>query len=550
MVSRKQHELTMRNTLWVAAIAVAGALGQQAFAEDHGRKFYADDPLWREPTPRSVSSVAVRSVDHIYDFLENSYVTPRRDGKGRKQAPQPALDVNTLGEVPDSSWYTNRHASRRMSIADLQRGPGNSTPPDPDRAWRITAAKSNGITPGFVIEDGRNNRYVLKFDPPLYPELCSAADVIGSKIFYALGYNTPENYIVHFRREQLEITDGVIYRHPSGKRIPLTQHLVDELLQAQPKLADGTYRALASRWLDGKVVGPFDYRGARSDDPNDTIPHQNRRVLRGLAVFSAWLNHHDTSQINTMDTLVTEDGRQYVKHHLIDFGSILGSRGDVPKEPWVGHQYTIAHKETVARAVTLGFSVPRWERSDYPKLRGVGLFDAWSFDPLQWKPEVHNPAFLMMDGVDAFWAAKQVAAFTDEEIRAIVKTGEYSDPRAADWIADCLIKRRDKIAEAWFSKVLPLDNFRISDGKLVFEDLAAARGIGTTREYTVRWASWDNGGTAALPDTGAQVPTFGGETKYLAATVASTSGDSGCGNPLTVYVRHGEKGLEVVGVDR
>ena len=61
-------------------------------------------------------------------------------------------------------------------------------------------------------------------------------------------------------------------------------------------------------------------------DPNDTVAHQDRRVLRGLAVYASWVNHHDTSQINTMDALVTEDGRQYLKHHLIDFGSILGSQ--------------------------------------------------------------------------------------------------------------------------------------------------------------------------------------------------------------------------------
>jgi hypothetical protein len=174
--------------------------------------------MWQEPAPRPVGSIASRSVEHIYDFLESAYVTPRREGKSRKRSPQPALDTNTLGEVPDSSWYTNRHAFHRMSIADLQRGPGNSTPPDPNGTWRITSAKSNGITPGFVIEDGRKNRYLLKLDPPLYPEMCSAADVIGSKFFYALGYNTPENYVVHFRREQLEIGEGVMYRNPSGKK--------------------------------------------------------------------------------------------------------------------------------------------------------------------------------------------------------------------------------------------------------------------------------------------------------------------------------------------
>jgi hypothetical protein len=181
-------------------------------------------------------------------------VTPRREGKAARQGPQPALDINTLGEIPDNAWYTNRHAFRRMSIPELQRGPGNSAPPDSSQKWRVTAAKSNGITPGFVIVDARGNRYLLKFDPPEYPEMCSAADVIGSKLFYALGYSTPENYIVNFRREQLQIGDGVTYRHPSGKKIPLTAHIIDELLRVQPKSPEGTYRALASRWLDGEVL--------------------------------------------------------------------------------------------------------------------------------------------------------------------------------------------------------------------------------------------------------------------------------------------------------
>lgn len=553
MVSRKQHELTMRNALWVTAIAVAGALAQHGVAADHGRKFYPDDPVSREPAPRPVSGITTRSVDHVYDFLENSYATPRRL-KAAKHGRSPALDVNTLGEVPDSPWYTNRHAFQRMSIAGLQRGPGNGAPPDPSGAWRITGAKSNGITPGFVIEDGQKNRYLLKFDPPQYPELCSAADVIGSKLFYALGYFTPENHIVHFRREQLAIADGVMYRHPSGKKIPLTPRLVDELLQAQQQLADGTYRALASRWLEGKVAGPFDYRDTRSDDPNDTIPHEDRRVLRGLAVFSSWVNHHDTSQINTLDVLATEEGREYLKHYLIDFGSILGSRGDRPKEPWIGHQYTITHKEALARAATLGLYVPRWQRSDYPKLRGVGLFDASSFDPLEWKPEVPNPAFLMMDKADAFWAAKQVAAFTDEEIRAIVATGKLSDQRAADWIAECLIKRRDKIAQAWFSKVLALDRFRIEDGRLAFDDLSASHGAGTPRTYDVKWSTFDNDHGVLTPianASGTTLPPAPSGTEYLAATIrCGAEAAQSCPDPVTVYVRRSGTGRQVVGIDR
>ena len=40
-------------------------------------------------------------------------------------------------------------------------------------------------------------------------------------------------------------------------------------------------------------------------------------------------------------------------------------------------------------------------------------------------------------------------AFTDEMIRAIVKTGQFSDPAAEQHLADVLIKRRDKIGRAY-----------------------------------------------------------------------------------------------------
>src|SRR6185503_3002092 len=275
---RKQH---------VLIVAILGGLAQAAPANRPEKKFYSDDPLWREPAPRTVRQVAVREVDDIYDFLENSYLTPNREGKIAKRGPRPALDVNTLGEVPDNAWYTNRHWLRRMSIAELQRGPGNTTPPNPDQPWQIVGAKSDGVTPGFVIEDSRKTRYLLKFDPPRFPELCSVADVIGSKFFYALGYSTPENYVVHFRRDNLAISEGVNWRDRTGRKHPLTSKALDDLLKTQPKGPNGDYRALASRWIEGKVVGPFSYRGMRNDDPNDTIPHQDRRMLRGLAIFSS-----------------------------------------------------------------------------------------------------------------------------------------------------------------------------------------------------------------------------------------------------------------------
>jgi hypothetical protein len=45
-----------------------------------------------------------------------------------------------------------------------------------------------------------------------------------------------------------------------------------------------------------------------------------------------------------------------------------------------------------------------------------------------------------------------VAAFLDELIRAAVHTGEYSDPNAEKYLADVLIKRRDKVVRTYFSR--------------------------------------------------------------------------------------------------
>ena len=264
MVSRKQFDnlILPQRALGVAAIVSPGDAGHGVRRRDaQPEKFYADDPLLAGARAASrARRCDPASVDDIYDFLENSYVTPRREGKEAKRGPHPAANINTLGEVPDSSWYTNRHYFHRMSIEELQRGPGNSTPPIPMAPGALFRAKSDGVTPGFVIEDVHKNRYLLKFDPPQYPELCSAADVIGSKIFYALGYNTPENYVVHFRREDLEIGDGVMYRHPSGKKHPLTgasaRRTAESSTKRSPTARTGRWRAAGSRarWWDRSAM--------------------------------------------------------------------------------------------------------------------------------------------------------------------------------------------------------------------------------------------------------------------------------------------------------
>ena len=57
--------------------------------------------------------------------------------------------------------------------------------------------------------------------------------------------------------------------------------------------------------------------------PNDVVTHEHRRELRSLQVFGAWTNLVDMKALNTMDTLITENGRARVRHYLLDAGSHL-----------------------------------------------------------------------------------------------------------------------------------------------------------------------------------------------------------------------------------
>ena len=136
-------------------------------------------------------------------------------------------------------------------------------------------------------------------------------------------------------------------------------------------------------------------------------------------------------------------------------------------------------------------------KARYPGLREVGAFEGATFDPLTWTTAEPVPPFANRLPDDTFWAARQVMAFTDEEIRAIVRTGEYSQP-AEDWITAALVERRNRIGRAYFSRVLPLDRFRITGNTLEFDDLAVVHGFSPARTYTIEWHGFDNAKNALL----------------------------------------------------
>jgi hypothetical protein len=484
------------SALLLATVAAAptGA-GAELRLEDAPVVWYEDD---RAPVPIP----AERDPGVIADSYEEGFSRPvgRATNPDRLiYGPVPAANVNGLGEVPNSSWFTNRIGLFPMSTADAARGPGGGTGPDRSAPWKVVGVKTEGVTPGFTIQDARGDRYLIKFDPPGLLGTTTAAGAISARIFHTAGYNVPDDNVVTFTGEDLVVAEGTTYRDREGVKHPLDRDTLNRILEGVEPLEPNLWLAISSRFLPGKPVGPFNWFGKRKDDPNDHVDHQKRRELRGARLFSAWVNHFDTKQQNTLDMYVGAAGEGYVRHHLIDFASTLGCGAD-GLNPRFGHEYTVDAGPFFGRFFTLGGMGFPWETLERPPgLPEVCYFASADFRPEKFEPLLPNTAFADMTDEDGYWAAKIISAFTDEHLQAIVAEGKYRDPAAAAYVTGVLLERRDIIARYYFDRVAPLDFFRREGDAIVFRDLGVERGIygASTSRYRGRAAAVTEEGTDA-----------------------------------------------------
>ncbi len=140
--------------------------------------------------------------------------------------------------------------------------------------------------------------------------------------------------------------------------------------------------------------------------------------------------------------------------------------------------------------ITLGIYVKPWEFETghiNPRFLSVGYFESDIFDPGAWYPTYPNPAFEYVTLRDAYWGAKIVMSFTDEQIRAIVASAQMSNPKAEEYLIKTLIERRDKVGRYWFERMNPLDKFKIKRDDqnrvtLNFQDLAVEGNIANAED--------------------------------------------------------------------
>lgn len=431
-----------------------------------------------------------------------------------------ALEVNSLDEVPDSSWFTNRIGVREMPIEELVRGANLDPSPIGNLPWTIVSAKSGGTALGFIFEDAKGDRYLLKFDGRAVPEMETGAHMLGHRILWAAGYNVPQDHLAYIRRDDLVISPKATKKDIFGDKEPLTAKDLERALAQVFRGADGRYRVLASRLLPGTPIGPYAREGRRGDDPNDLFVHERRRSIRGQIALFSWLGHTDLQEDNTLDIfrVVPDEApegakpgakpagdkpeRGYVEHYLIDFGKAFGVMGYVNNWKTTGFTYRL--DPGIAIKTILGFGLWKrpWEDTEEPGLTGIAIFDSATYDPAAFRANSQYWPIEDADRFDGFWGAKIAIRFTREHLAAVVGEARYSDPRATAYMLETLIVRQRKLAAYWFGRVSPLDAFTVepaaagaSSGaaRLCFDDLALRHAL--TREPTgYRVQSFDYAG--------------------------------------------------------
>jgi hypothetical protein len=187
------------------------------------------------------------------------------------------------------------------------------------------------------------------------------------------------------------------------------------------------------------------------------------------------------------------------------------------KHEWdLGYEYFYEGPPSRKRFFTLGFGLSPWQTVDYVEHPSVGKFEGKVFDPRTWRPQTPTTAYMELRDDDAFWAARRIAAFTDEMIRAAVHTGQFSDPEAEKHLADVLIERREKVKSVYLTAVNPIVNPRLESGGLTIENAAVAGGVAQApAAYRASWMTFDNNTAATKPLS---------ETKSTTTTIPAPDG--------------------------
>jgi hypothetical protein len=518
------------------------------------RRFFPDDPIWVEPMTQDVKTAARYEPDLAYQTIENLFLKP-----GDKVLGQRARNINTIDEVPDGPYFVNRAGRISLTPEMIARGANADSGP-PQGKWTIVSAKSDGVTPGFTIRDAANQLWFVKFDPPGWRGMATGSEIVAAKLFWAAGYHTAEYHIAQLLPSNLVIAEDTRITPVGEMPRPMQQRDIEWLLSRADRDLDGSYRVILSKATPGRPVGRIRFHGTRADDPNDVVPHEHRRELRGYFVFAAWLNHVDAKGINSLSTLITENGRSFIRNYLLDFGSALGSAAVGPREGWEGYEALVEQPGEIGkRALSFGFKVPVWRTQDYFESPAIGRLprDHSQWDPETWWPHITNAAFRHMRPDDTFWAASKVAAITADMIRAAVAEGKFGHAESEQFLAKAIIDRRRRILETFLPKVNPIVDPALANGQLTFRNAAVDLAVADRApKYRALWYTFDNAAdkaTLVATTEETQSPMLMPAmpaSDYIKVDIVSVGGPAAWTKPVSAYFRRDSGNWILVGLER
>lgn len=462
------------------------------------RRYPLSPPLWTDPDDRPIEKIPSKYYSGIWADGADKLALYPLSHLITFEGSEEARNVNALDEIPNSSWFQNRIGWFDLSPDEVARAECGDTPAlTGEGPWNVVAAKPDGANPGFFVEAPDGHRYLLKFDGKNQPLRATTADVVGSKLYWALGYHSVCNEIVYFDPSILQMDPEATTETKTGDERPMTREDVAEVLSKGFRLKDGRVRASASRFVPGKPIGPFKYEDTRGDDPNDVIPHEDRRELRAGHLPAAWINHVDAREQNTFDVIIERSGKRFVRHYKIDWGDSLG----IGWEPDAlarrfGYSYAIDLQQITEDLVTFGFLDRPWHDATRTKVHIFGYYGVKDFVPSEWRGAYSIPAFAKRTPSDVLWMTRILSRITDDHIRAVVARAQLPDERQSRYLEQALIGRRDRFFAEYLTRYVPLANFRLvrrtqgsAKQSLCFEDLAILHGVaeGNSTYYQLRF---------------------------------------------------------------
>ena len=345
----------------------------------------------------------------------------------------PAEDVNAADEVPCSTWYCARNHLRPMSAEEIAAGPAVIPPRLP---LTILKGKDLGAASGYQVKDAAGRKFMLKFDIAGHLGMANAGEMIGNRIFHAAGYHVPGALSIDLDPADLKLGPAATYLLYRVQKRPITTGDVRAMLGKVARLPDGRIRAVVVPWIGGKHPGRVRHAGRavrRSERPHPpSAPPIGARELGAVRLDVG----PGSSSINTIDSYVEEGGRHFVRHYFFDFGCAFGSATNYAQGVQQDGEYLVEVGRTLGALFSLGlyrrpFQDQRdeWQRliTEHPAL---GYFPAETFDPDTFRTNRKLPSHMRLTDRDAYWGAKLVTAFSDEQIATLVSTARLSEADA------------------------------------------------------------------------------------------------------------------------